>query len=90
MPMIKSSGDRRMDIELARMVAIATTYSGKELSELVPTLKEHCDAESYDRLLFKIGSAIAEIGSLAKHVFDLYPELEREFQARVDKYGRPC
>jgi len=78
-----------MDKELARHVAATAFRSAVELSDMLPILKEHCDASEYEMFLKAIASASAAIHfEIEKKVFDQYPELEKEIESRVKKYGR--
>jgi hypothetical protein len=77
-----------MDKDLAWIVAGAATVAGRELGDLVPLLKEHCDPEAYDKLVDAIGSAIYETAEVRERVFELSPGLREEFEARLHKFGR--
>ena len=78
-----------MDRDLAKHVASVTIRAISQLGELVPLLKEHCDAAEYEPYLKAIAtvSAVASTEMLNK-VFSSHPDIEREFEAKISKYGR--
>ena len=78
-----------MNIDLARHVARAAFRSSRELSELVPFLKDRLDAEEYTMYAKAIGSVIAaiQLDVMNKLVTD-HPVLEAEIEAGIAKYGR--
>jgi hypothetical protein len=78
-----------MDKDLAKFVAATARRSSVELTDLVPTLKGHCDEPEYQALLKAIATATATIHfEIEKKIFAQYPELEQEFEAKIRKYGR--
>ncbi len=82
---------RSMDKQLARMVVTAASRSAADLSDLVPTLKEHCSEEFYAELKPGIGSAIYEIlESVRGPIFKRFPELKLEFEQNLEEFGRGC
>jgi len=78
-----------VNIDLARHVARAAFRSSRELSELVPFLKDRLDAEEYTMYAKAIGSVIAaiQLDVMNKLVTD-HPVLEAEIEAGIAKYGR--
>lgn len=79
-----------LDKELAKLIVNSAVRSGRELADIVPLIKEHCNAETYNVLSLAIGSAIYETGLVMDRVFDLHPDLKEEFEGRLSKFGRYC
>ncbi len=78
-----------MDIDLARHVARAAFRSSRELSDLIPFLKDHLDTEEYQPYAKAIASAVAAIHlDLMNKLFADHPGLEAEVEASIEKYGR--
>jgi hypothetical protein len=78
-----------MEKELARIVLSASYRSGRELSNIVPILKEFCPPDEYERIVFAIGSILHEMETeVHKKIFEQHPDLEAEIEERVQKYGR--
>jgi len=76
-----------MDEDLARIMATASFRASKELTEIVLILKEYLPEDR--ELRVGVASAIAEIGmKVMQPAFDAHPQLEAEFKARMDRYGR--
>jgi len=77
-----------MDRDLARHVIVASFRSFRELTMLLPLLKEHCDAAEYEIFAKAIAAVGVEIQmEVRKKAFALYPDLEQEIQGKIDKYG---
>lgn len=78
-----------MDRELAKIVLNATFKSGKELADLVPFIKEHCDEGDYERISTAIATILHELDSTVRRpIYREHPDLEREFGDRVARFGR--
>jgi hypothetical protein len=77
-----------MDRELAQMVIMSTSRARMELGNLMPLLKMHGENEKDERARLAIANAIYEIGLVADSIFEQYPDLKIEFEARASKYGR--
>jgi hypothetical protein len=78
-----------MDKELAQLVAMTASRCTEELAELVLIVKNNCDEPTYDVFLKAFGRAIHEIQhEVIDRVFKIHPELEKEFEQRLNKYGR--
>jgi len=76
-----------MDQDLARIVATAGTGASRQLGDLVALLAKHLPED--EELRLGVATAIAEIGlNVIRPAFDAHPELEAEFQRRVDRYER--
>ena len=78
-----------MNIDLARHVVRAAFRSSRELSSLLPLLKEHLDANEYQRYARAIASAIAATQlEVVNAVTADHPALETEIEAQMSKYDR--
>ena len=78
-----------MDREIAQVLATSASRIATDLSYLMPFLNEYGDGAKDDATRFKIASAIAEVQEIYKAAFTEYPDLRKEFDERVKKYGRP-
>jgi hypothetical protein len=78
-----------MDRDVAQMLAMTAARCSKEIGELTILLKENCTEAEYVELSNAIGSAVYELRTvLMGAVFSLAPDLESEFDARLEKFGR--
>lgn len=78
-----------MNRDLAKDLALSAFRAMRELSDWLPTLKEHCDDSEYQGYLKAIGTASASISTEIIHkVFAAYPDIEQELEAKVARYGR--
>jgi hypothetical protein len=78
-----------MDKDLARHVVGVGFHSLSLLESLIPILKQHCDPDEYAKYLKAIGAVSAEVASqLFSEVFREHPELEREVEEKIRKYGQ--
>ena len=76
-----------MDADIARIMAVAGLRASRELGDLVRLLAEHLPDERQLRL--DIAGAIAEIhAATLRPAFNISPQLEAEFDARIERYGR--
>ena len=52
-------------------------------------LKEHCSEAEYDEYLKSIASVSGNLMTdLFERVFQQYPDLEKEVEAKITKYGK--
>jgi hypothetical protein len=77
-----------MEKDLARHIVVASFRSFRELTALLPMLKEHCDNTEYE----SFAKAIAAVGfeiqmQVRNRAVALYPNLEQEIKTKIDKYG---
>lgn len=78
-----------MDVQIARHVIRACFRSGSDLQRLLDLLKEQCPPEEYKIFAKAIATSMASIHvEIVNRVTSLHPELEREMEATIDKYGR--
>lgn len=78
-----------MDKDLAKDVATRGFMAMSQLTELLPVLKQHCDEAEYKTFLRAIGAVSASISTEIIHrTFAEHPEIEKEFEAKITKYGR--
>jgi hypothetical protein len=78
-----------MDRELTQMVLMTASRTMIELGGLPPIVNRHGEPDRDEPIKLAIGSAIYEIGLLMDRVFEMYPDLKQEYEARGNKYGRP-
>jgi len=77
-----------MDKDLARHVARVGFRAMRELTNLLPLLKEHCAAQEYERFAKAIALASAHIGEqVIQRALTAFPDLEREIEIKIKKYG---
>lgn len=76
-----------MDEDIARIMAVAGLRASRELGELVQLLAKHLPEDK--QLRINIARAISEIHSATlEPAFTTAPQLEAEFDARINRYGR--
>jgi hypothetical protein len=74
-----------MDRELAQMVANTAIRARSELGGLIPVLEKFGDNENDEPNKMAIASEIYEIGLVTDRVFEKFPDLKVEFEARLEK-----
>lgn len=78
-----------MDKEVAEYVVRVAFGSESSLNDLIPLLKEHCSDEEYKKFSKRIASVSARISlEILDLVYDEFPEIRRELDEKVRKYGR--
>jgi hypothetical protein len=78
-----------VDRDVAKIVLHATYRSGADLANLVPFLKAHCDEADYERKWIAIATVLHELDSTVQQpIYREHPALEREIEARVERFGR--
>ncbi len=78
-----------MDRDLAKHVVAVGFHSLSLLEGLIPMLKEHCSEAEYDEYLKSIASVSGNLMTdLFERVFQQYPDLEKEVEAKITKYGK--
>lgn len=79
-----------MDRDLARHIATVTFRAMSDLTGLLPLLKKHCRGRTeYERYAKAIASVTGHASSeLLSPIFSTYPEIEKEFDAKIAKYGK--
>jgi hypothetical protein len=78
-----------MNIELAREVVRTCFRCGRELEDLMHLLKEHCVEAEYVNYARGIATAIYNVHTeVAERALGSYPELKKEIDEKVEKYGR--
>jgi hypothetical protein len=78
-----------MQFDLARHVARAAFRSSRELSELVPFLKERLDECEYKSYAKAIGMVVAAIQvDLVNKLMADHPALKSEIESHLAEYGR--
>jgi len=79
-----------MERDLAKLVAITAFESAAGLNNLIPLLKQRCDEREYRELSLAIATSSAEISlQIINKMFAIYPDMKTEFDAHVQKFGRP-
>jgi len=77
-----------MDISLARTVLRGAFRSADELQQLLPKLKEGCDADEYASYSKAIATAVAEIAlEVTNRVITDHPDLEAEVEESIARTG---
>ncbi len=78
-----------MDIHIARHVMRSVFRSARELEALIPLLKEHCDSEDYATYGKGVAMVLATMSTeLTGKILAAHPELNKEIDADIAKYGR--
>jgi hypothetical protein len=78
-----------VDRDVATMILRATHSSGRELANLIPLVKEHCNKEDYDRISIAIATVLHELDlTIQQPIYREHPKVEREIQDRVERFGR--
>lgn len=78
-----------MDVQVGRHIVRACFRSGGELERLLDLLKEQCPPDEYHSFAKAIATAVASIHiEIVNRVTDIHPELEKEMEATISKYGR--
>ena len=78
-----------MDRDLARHVVAVGFHSISLLQSLIPILKAHCSPEELAEFLQGIGAVSAEMTvEILNKIFKEYPDLEKEVEDKIDKYGK--
>ncbi|HTS94574.1 MAG TPA: hypothetical protein VMG55_21365 [Stellaceae bacterium] len=77
-----------MEKDVARHVARVGFRAMRELTELIPLLKDHCAAQESDTFAKAIALASAHIGEqVINRALSPFPDLESEIEAKIKKYG---
>lgn len=78
-----------MDRDVAKIVLHATHRSGAELANLIPFIKAHCEEADYERMSIAIATVLHDLNSTVQQpIYREHPELEREIDDRVERFGR--
>jgi hypothetical protein len=79
----------KMNKELAKYIAKVAFKASADLGAIIPFIKEHCSQEEYEDIAFAIASATAGIGQdVLNLLFNKFPDIKREFDNDIKKYGR--
>ena len=77
-----------MEIHLARHIVRVTFRSWGLITDLIPLLKRHCEPDEYEVFKKAIGTLSGDFSTeLLKKVFAAHPELEKEVDEKLKKYG---
>ena len=78
-----------MDKKIAKHVASVSFEASKNLGSLISFLKRHCSQEDYEKFRDPIATISASIGlDILNVVFSDFPDLEKEFDDDIKKYGK--
>jgi hypothetical protein len=78
-----------MDKELARHVVAVGFHSLSLLQRLIPILKGHCDEREYQEYAKSVAAVSAEMSlAVFNKVFHEHPDLEKEVEEKIRKYGQ--
>jgi hypothetical protein len=74
---------------VAKQAAIAAVRASTQLTSLLPSIKAECDSAEYARLLRNVASVCGHISREILHpIFAQHPDLEKELEESIDKYGK--
>ena len=78
-----------MDKSVARHIVMESFTARRHLENLLHFMKLHCSDEEYQTYLKACAHSIATIGhEIDNRVFALFPEMEKEVEESVKRYGR--
>jgi hypothetical protein len=78
-----------VDRDLAKIVLRAIHSGERELANLVPFIKEHCDKDDYERISIAIASVLHDLNvKICQPIYEEHPEVAREIEDRVERFGR--
>jgi hypothetical protein len=78
-----------MEKELAKHVVTVGFHSLSLLEGLIPLLKEHCSDEEYQEYVKSIATVAADMSTeIFNKIFRQYPDLEKEVEQTINKYGK--
>jgi hypothetical protein len=77
-----------MDKKIAKHVARVAFQASVDLGSLISFLKAHCSIDEYEKLRTPLATISAEIGlDVLNLIFSEFPDLKREFDEDIKKYG---
>ena len=77
-----------MNPDLSRHVAHVAFRASANLNDLLPIIREHATEEEYQSFLAAISAISGDIAfKLLKRLYDEHPDIEREIDDRIAKYG---
>ncbi len=77
-----------MDRDLAKHVVTVSIKTASRLGDLVPLLKEHMPPQEYEIHAKAIARAVYAIGhEITDRIFAEHPDLDREIEAQIKKFG---
>ena len=78
-----------MDKKIARHIARVSFQASTDLGSLIYLLKEHCSQDDYEKLRKPIANVSAAIGlDILNSIFLEFPDLKRDFDYEIKKYGK--
>ena len=78
-----------MDQAVARLLAKTAFRAAKEMTELLPLLKAHLEADAYRERARAIADAVHGINrALLDPALAAHPDLDAEISASIEKYDR--
>lgn len=78
-----------MNVYLARHLIRTAFQNSRNLQELLPLLKAHCDLDEYNAYARDIAAAVdATNVALTNRVVATFPELQQEIEVSLAKYDR--
>lgn len=81
--------NRKMNNELAEYVVKIAFKSESDLNDLIPLLKEHCNANEYKKLAVAIATVSATINTeILNLVYDGHPKIRDNVDRKINEYGR--
>ena len=80
-----------MDEQLARIAIGNAARAAREVGDLAPILKEHCEPALLGELRHGIGTVVNDIyASIIEPIFARFPHLKAEFEQNIERYGSGC
>ena len=77
-----------MEKRIAKYVAREAFLASTRLGDLIPFLKKHCSPDDFEKLRKPIVTVAASIGlDILNLIFSELPDLKREFDEDIKKYG---
>jgi hypothetical protein len=78
-----------MDRKVAHHIVLSAFRSADELETLLGFLKEHCEVDEYKKFALGVAGAIDAVNTgLIDKVLAQFPEIAREIEADIAKYGK--
>jgi len=78
-----------VDRELAQLIAITAFRASADLGDLLHPLKDNCSPEEYEKFSKALATCSADIYlDVLRPIYEMHPSLEKEFEEKVQRYGR--
>jgi len=78
-----------MERELSQLVATTAFRASADVGNFLSSLKGNCSPEEYEKFSMPLAECSADIYlKVLKPIFQMHPLIEKEFDEKVQKYGR--